>query len=895
MKQQFTALILFMSLIYATTSIAQNYQNVPVFYRANADNIGLEDGEEVFRVRSAWLNRLKDGRYNQIEITIPSSNGVQTLKLKQRQIAPTEGITVTTASGQSFIADPGVYYYGKIQNSENSTAIVSVSPRGSMYVFLQEADGSICEIAESSDHNNQYLSADFKNREEMICPLSKNTSGVKTPKGSNLQRMSGCSPTDMDDANCANETFIINVFYEFDHISYIDEGRDIQNCIDWITDTHGIVNLIYDNIGNVSNNDQQTTPLSSGIDLLLSGIFIWDHPDPYLVGTDLSSLQLRAQQFRDQRPTFNGDIAHLINKGIQDLGGWANIDPTNLSSSLCRDEIVHDPSANVDFTVSPHCVSYVSTLTNNQDFIFSYGTALVAHEMGHLLGGRHTHEPFWYEDNNGTYSVETICNPSNMTNSCTHTDQSSFDVTIMNNGVACWGPALTQPSVDYSSPFHKQNALTMLNNLCDFTSCYDPPNCSVENDDLDLDGFCDDEDCDNEDPTVPGLVGTSCNDNDKLTINDIFIGEDGEFSCECMGTPWSNPEGQECNLIVGGKLTFDNNIVGNSAATWYGGYNTTWQTPPVNTPDIGNALVNGTCQKFLGLQGNVTSTGLFGPIEGIVIPLAYPIPCNTGNFRLKLDYSLVGVNASNISGNLLCIQGSQGDEPIISMTTCGNTINPLATDLMQVAPILPASTLTGPSQIYVGTCDQSLTFSDLDLIINNDSDVEIDFLYLSLNLINVQDWVGAHEVFIDNIEVELLEDNYAPIDIANSACTLEEVIYSPFCNNYEIQYFDDQNWITVDKSLYNVSSTQDGRDIEDRKVKIDQLSFTPDDCRQYRVIQNCPPFSSETYCFSSGMNIPFSCMQNDLDVNLIPSPSGEICIGESVILFDPNYNGGFSV
>ena len=70
MKQQFTALILFMSLIYATTSIAQNYQNVPVFYRANADNIGLEDGEEVFRVRSAWLNRLKDGRYNQIEITL---------------------------------------------------------------------------------------------------------------------------------------------------------------------------------------------------------------------------------------------------------------------------------------------------------------------------------------------------------------------------------------------------------------------------------------------------------------------------------------------------------------------------------------------------------------------------------------------------------------------------------------------------------------------------------------------------------------------------------------------------------------------------------------------------------------------------------------------------------
>jgi len=616
MERLLVATAFLLSLLFVNTSIAQTFQNIPVFFRNNADNESLEDGEEIFRVRNAWLNRLKDGRYEDIKITLPSAEGDKVLELSKRAIAPPEGIKVTTASGQFFMADPGVHYFGTIKNEERSTVIIGVSPSAKMYMFMQESDGRICEIAQSKDHNGKYLFAEFKDQETMICPLSTDNHNQKQKGNNNLQKMSGCAIDDMDDANCPNETFNVNVYYELDHITYIDEGSDIQNCIDWMTDTHSIVNMIYDNIDNVSNNNQQILPLSSGIDLLFSGLFIWDHPDPYLVGTStLEALETRADQFRQQRPTFNGDIAHLINKGILNVGGWANIVETDLSSSLCND------NSNPSLPASPHCVSYVSTLTNNQDFVYSYGTALLAHEMGHLLGGRHTHEAFWYPDSNGTHAIETVCNPNSMTNACTHTDISEFDVTIMNNGEACWGPIISQPTIEYSSPFHKQTSLTILNNLCDFQSCYEENSCSV---DMDLDGVCADEDCDDSNPTMPGLVGTTCNDDNIQTINDSFVGVPGTLSCNCQGTLWSNPEDEECNLIIGGDMTFDNEFVGNAAASWYGGYNSSWAAPPQNTPDIGNAIVNGVCEKFIGLFGAATN-GVVQTIEGLVIPLSHPM------------------------------------------------------------------------------------------------------------------------------------------------------------------------------------------------------------------------------------------------------------------------------
>jgi len=60
----------------------------------------------------------------------------------------------------------------------------------------------------------------------------------------------------------------------------------------------------------------------------------------------------------------------------------------------------------------------------------------------------------------------------------------------------------------------------------------EPIACYSEGGDLDGDGYCLLDDCDDENPNVPAPVGTACNDHDSTTENDV-IQQDG---CTCQGT-----------------------------------------------------------------------------------------------------------------------------------------------------------------------------------------------------------------------------------------------------------------------------------------------------------------------------------------------------------------------
>ncbi len=60
--------------------------------------------------------------------------------------------------------------------------------------------------------------------------------------------------------------------------------------------------------------------------------------------------------------------------------------------------------------------------------------------------------------------------------------------------------------------------------------------------DMDNDGICADQDCDDNNPVLPATPGTSCNDNDGATQNDVIL-DDG---CTCEGTFVSTSLGIDC-------------------------------------------------------------------------------------------------------------------------------------------------------------------------------------------------------------------------------------------------------------------------------------------------------------------------------------------------------------
>ncbi len=61
--------------------------------------------------------------------------------------------------------------------------------------------------------------------------------------------------------------------------------------------------------------------------------------------------------------------------------------------------------------------------------------------------------------------------------------------------------------------------------------------------DNDNDGICEDLDCDDNDPNLPATAGTSCDDGDASTSNDVILAD----GCTCSGTPVS---GDPCDNLV---------------------------------------------------------------------------------------------------------------------------------------------------------------------------------------------------------------------------------------------------------------------------------------------------------------------------------------------------------
>ncbi len=99
--------------------------------------------------------------------------------------------------------------------------------------------------------------------------------------------------------------------------------------------------------------------------------------------------------------------------------------------------------------------------------------------------------------------------------------------------------------------------------------------------DVDNDGVCANQDCDDNDPSLPTTVGSSCNDGDSLTTNDE-IQSDG---CTCLGTL---PGGCNVDVTTGnGAITITGAIGTNTKI-----FNTSWDAQWSCNPWQGNPCSN---------------------------------------------------------------------------------------------------------------------------------------------------------------------------------------------------------------------------------------------------------------------------------------------------------------
>lgn len=165
----------------------------------------------------------------------------------------------------------------------------------------------------------------------------------------------------------------LELFIECDYHAFNTNGSSIPATNLWITRIMTNVIAVY-NIHEVP--------------LIISDILIWNTPDPYAGGTNLSAVN---QLFVNNRQNnYMGRVAMLFS--TRNLGGGL----AHGIGGFCAQYPQFPGPFCTNTSLEPSTASFPA---------YSYNTYLVSHELGHVLGLRHSHACVW----NGNYTQVDDC------------------------------------------------------------------------------------------------------------------------------------------------------------------------------------------------------------------------------------------------------------------------------------------------------------------------------------------------------------------------------------------------------------------------------------------------------------------------------------------------------
>jgi len=273
---------------------------------------------------------------------------------------------INTSSGQTFYGYDmgGVHYRGIVRGKESSSlAALSVFENEVIGIVSITGKGTI-NIGKLNKESLHIIYNDASLKSTVAEDFCLATSGEQNPilddLYSNVQDVSADNLID----NC------LKIYFEVDHDIYKHFGNSTSNTINFVT---GIFNEV------------ATLFRNESINMEISEIFVWDTPDHYSTDTKTGR-----DEFVASRPSFNGDLAHLLTflskntDPLKNAGGIANG-----FGGVC---------VTGNSKLSPH--AHTRLFPDFETFpVFSRQVKVITHEIGHNLGSRHTHACVWNGDN----------------------------------------------------------------------------------------------------------------------------------------------------------------------------------------------------------------------------------------------------------------------------------------------------------------------------------------------------------------------------------------------------------------------------------------------------------------------------------------------------------------
>lgn len=278
-------------------------------------------------------------------VQIPFKGTTLQLRLVRQEITSGDFSIITEKSNAPAPYISGVHYRGILQGDHQSAVALSFFEREVMGGINTSAFGDLVlgKIAERDNQLQYLLYADHEMTVQH--PFSCGTNEEEHSIGKAETGTQGQTEVD----KC------VRVFLEADNELFLDKGSSIQNTVNYLLGMFNQAATLYAN---------------EQINTIVSQIFVWTTPDIYTPTNSATVLN----QFKAFRTSFNGDMAHLVGLGGNNLGGIAFVDV------LCS-------SYNYAFSDITPTYSNVPT--------YSWTVEVFTHEMGHNLGSRHTQWCGW--------------------------------------------------------------------------------------------------------------------------------------------------------------------------------------------------------------------------------------------------------------------------------------------------------------------------------------------------------------------------------------------------------------------------------------------------------------------------------------------------------------------
>lgn len=298
----------------------------------------------LLKIDRSKLDQINEEKNEQISLSIPYKNGKKfDLQLYKVDIFSKNFSIKTNDNSGLQNEDLGIHYRGVVNNEIESLAAISIFENeivGS--IFTNDDNYTVGKLDKTSDHIL------YKNDEEETLSCDTPDDGIVY------------SNSEISNSNTTNASnHCIEIAVEVDNDVYLNKG----------TGTVAFITSLFNQSAMIFAND--------GINVLLSEIYTWKTTSPY-AGTTAAIL---LSQFQAQTRQFNGDLAQLVS--FEGSGGRA---------------AGFDGFCKSDRRMSK-CFSNIHPTFNNYP-IYSWNVAVFTHELGHLMGSRHTHACVW--NGNGT-------------------------------------------------------------------------------------------------------------------------------------------------------------------------------------------------------------------------------------------------------------------------------------------------------------------------------------------------------------------------------------------------------------------------------------------------------------------------------------------------------------